>query len=205
VLWPPSYFTASCGAAPINMLKQYVEQQREAAPSSRARKTRMTDPTLRPGEISLPFDPALTAADARLVFIGRVRTPWLARADCPKSMREARERHRPAAVEIDPPWRSGLQGLDAMSHVILLTFLHEARRDLIIQRPQHLSSSRGVFALRTPVRPNPIGLHIAQLLAVDVALGHLDIDAADCLDGTPLIDVKPYYAVNDSIPHALTR
>jgi tRNA-Thr(GGU) m(6)t(6)A37 methyltransferase TsaA len=164
----------------------------------------MTNRTLRPGEIRLPFDPALSAADAHLVFIGRVRTPWLARADCPKSMREARERHRPAAVELDPPWRPGLEGLDAMSHVILLTFLHGARRDLIMQRPQHLTLSRGVFALRSPVRPNPIGLHITQLLAVDAARGHLTIDAADCLDGTPLIDIKPYYAVNDSIPHALT-
>lgn len=158
----------------------------------------------RPGEIALPFDPAHTAGDGRVVFIGRIRTPWATRADCPKNPREARERARTASVDIDPSWRAGLQGLEKFSHAILLYWMHEARRDLIVQVPRHASAPRGVFSLRSPVRPNPIALSVVRLLSVDVVAGRLEIDAIDCLDGTPLIDIKPYLPGVDAVPDAGT-
>lgn len=157
----------------------------------------------RPGEIALPFDPAGGPADAGVVFIGRVRTPWQNRDDCPRSIRAARERaDGPATVEIEAPYRPGLAGLERASHVILLYWMDQARRDLVVQRPRHLGEARGTFALRSPVRPNPIALAVTRLLAVDVETGRLTVEMVDCLDGTPLVDVKPYHPSIDSVPEA---
>ncbi len=157
----------------------------------------------RDGEIELTFDPAHTADDAQLVFIGRVRSPWQDRAACPKNMRAARELNQPATVELDAVWRDGLAGLENVSHVIVLTWLDRAPRNLIVQKPRHAEQPRGTFALRSPARPNPIGLHVVRLLGVDQANGLLHLDAIDVLDNTPVIDVKPYYASSDAIADAV--
>lgn len=148
----------------------------------------------RPGEIAIDLPPG---ADAHLRFIGRIRTPFRSRADCP---RNGRGSDAIATVEVDPRYIAGLQGLEAYSHVILLYWMHEARRDLIVQVPRHVTAPRGVFALRSPVRPNPIALSVAELLAVED--GVLRVRNIDCLDGTPLLDIKPYFASTDSVPDA---
>lgn len=157
----------------------------------------------REGEIALEGDPALLPADAQLVFIGRIRSPWMSRADCPKNMAAARTTGRQATVEIEPPYRPGLQGLAGASHVIILSWLGFAPRNLIVQKPRHASQAKGVFALRSPARPNPVGLHVARLAALDDAAGLLTLDAIDALDGTPVIDLKPYFASIDSFPEAV--
>lgn len=156
----------------------------------------------REGEIELDFDPASAPADASLVFIGRVRSPWSGREDCPKNMRAAREAPTPATVEIDPAYRAGLAGLERASHIALLTWLDRAPRNLIVQRPRLSTVARGTFAIRSPARPNPVGLHVTRLVAVDAEAGILHLEAIDVLDGTPVIDVKPYYASADAIPEA---
>lgn len=156
----------------------------------------------REGEQELPFDPATTPADAGVHFIGRIRSPWTDRADCPKNMATARESGLTAAVEIDAPYRPGLGGIDGFSHVVLLTWLDRSDRNLIVQKPRHANEPRGVFALRSPARPNPIGMHVARIVAADAAAGVIEIDAIDVLDGTPLVDVKPYYATIDAFPDA---
>lgn len=148
----------------------------------------------RPGEIAIEL-PA--AADADLHFIGRIRTPFKTRAECPRNSRGS---DAVATVELDPRYVAGLHGLEAYSHVILLYWMHEARRDLIVQVPRHVTAPRGVFALRSPVRPNPIALSVAELLAVEGSV--LRIRNIDCLDGTPLLDIKPYFASTDSVPDA---
>jgi tRNA-Thr(GGU) m(6)t(6)A37 methyltransferase TsaA len=152
----------------------------------------------------LPFDPAARATDAGLVFIGRIHSPWTRRQDCPKNLRQARERGMSATVEIDEPWRDGLLGLEGVSHLILLYWMDRARRDLIVQRPRNTPEPIGVFALRSPVRPNPIGLGVVRLIGLEAVAGRLTIDAIDCLDGTPLIDIKPYFASTDKVPEAVT-
>lgn len=152
---------------------------------------------LRDGEVVLPFDPAAAAGDAKLVFIGRIRSPWRDRATCPHNLREALERGGGGTVEIDPPYRAGLAGLEAAERVVLLYWLDRARRDLILQRPRHAGAPRGVFSLRSPVRPNPIGLATVRLTGLDIASGQLHLAAIDCLDGTPLLDVKPFIAPVD--------
>jgi len=149
----------------------------------------------RPGEVSIPPQPA---RDAGLIFIGRIRTPWATPADCPKNSRERAE--VTATIEVDEPYAQGLKDIHLFSHLIVLYWLHESRRDLIVQAPSHVSAPRGVFALRSPVRPNPIGVSVVELVGVD---GHrLTVRHIDCADGTPLIDIKPYLPGTDAVPEA---
>jgi len=155
---------------------------------------------IRPGEIALARDPAAAAADASLVFIGRIRSPWTDRDSCPKSLREARERGGEASLLIDEPWRAGLAGLTPGMPLVVLYWMHAARRDLIVQAPRHKASTAGVFSLRSPVRPNPIALAVVRCLALDQTSGQIAIDAIDAIDGTPVLDVKPWLASIDVPP-----
>lgn len=157
---------------------------------------------IRLDEVALSDDPATLRPDAGVVFIGTVSSPWASREHCPTNMAAARERGRPAQLRLDAPYRPGLLGLDGASHLILLTWLDRGRRDLIVQKPRHASEARGAFALRSPVRPNPIGLHVAAITGIDHAAGLIDIDGIDVLDGTPIVDIKPYYASTDAIAAA---
>lgn len=157
----------------------------------------------REGEIALAQDPAAIPGDAHVVFIGRIRSPWRRKEDCPKNMNAARAAGQPATLQIEPPFRPGLAGLAGASHVILLTWFDRSPRNLIVQKPRHATEAKGVFALRSPARPNPVGLHVAALVSLDPAAGLLALDAIDVLDGTPVIDLKPYFATVDSFPDAL--
>ncbi len=157
----------------------------------------------RDGEISLATDPSAMPPDGHFVFIGHIRSPWKSRADCPKNMAAARERGLTATVEINEAFRPGLEGLGGASHLVILSWFHHAPRNLIVQKPRHAAEPKGVFALRSPARPNPVGLHVAKLLALDGAAGLLTLDAIDVLDGTPVIDIKPYFASIDAFPDAV--
>ena len=156
----------------------------------------------RDGEVTLATDPAALPADAHLVFIGSIRSPWLRREDCPKNMAAARDKGGGATLTIAPAYRAGLAGLEAFSHVVVVSWLNHAPRDLIVQKPRHAETAKGTFALRSPARPNPVGLHVARLVAIDHAAGLVTLDAIDVLDNTPLVDLKPYFASNDSIVDA---
>jgi len=149
---------------------------------------------LRPGELALEL-PA--AYDAGVYFIGRIRTPFKSRNDCPKSPAQSDAIGR---VELDPPYAAGLADLALYSHVFLLYWMDRARRDLIQQVPAYLDHPRGTFALRSPVRPNPIALAAVELIGIEATT--LSVRKIDCIDGTPLIDIKPYFASIDSFPHA---
>lgn len=156
----------------------------------------------RDGETPLDKDPATMPPDGHLVFIGRIASPWTSREACPKNMRAAREAGKPAALMLDEAYRQGLAGLEGASHIVVLTWLHHSPRNLIVQKPRHATEAKGVFALRSPARPNPVGLHVARLTGIDTAAGRLDLDAIDVLDGTPVIDIKPYLASIDAFPDA---
>lgn len=156
----------------------------------------------REGEIALPFDPG-TNSDAAIVFIGQVRSPWHERAACPKNMTAARETGQGASLHINEPYRPGLDGLERASHAIVLTWFDRSARNLIVQKPRHAGAPSGVYALRSPARPNPIGLHICRILNLNHQTGVVELDAIDVLDGTPLVDIKPYFASTDSFPDAV--
>ncbi len=152
----------------------------------------------RPGEITSAVNPAELSGDANLAFIGRIRSPWKTLDDCPKNPREARERGNPATVEISEPWRPALRGLQAGQWVHLLYWMSEARRDLVVLHPSHKTEPIGAFSLRSPARPNPIAMALVRIEALDEVSGLLTIDATDCLDGTPVLDIKPWIDTVDT-------
>jgi tRNA-Thr(GGU) m(6)t(6)A37 methyltransferase TsaA len=149
---------------------------------------------VREGEISAALPERF---DASLYFIGRIRTPWKTRKDCPKN---ARESDAVCTIELDPRWSAALQGVQSCSHLVVLYWMDQARRDLVVQVPGHYGTGRGTFALRSPVRPNPIALSVVRLLKVEGTT--LSVVGMDCLDGTPLLDLKPYFASVDAEPDA---
>jgi tRNA-Thr(GGU) m(6)t(6)A37 methyltransferase TsaA len=126
------------------------------------------------------------ANDAGLFFIGTIRTPWTSRLECP---RQGRADGPLCRIEVDPRWREALDGIEDFERIEVLYWLHESRRDLVRQSPANNLATRGTFALRSPVRPNPIGTTIATLVSRDGLV--LSVRGIDCLDGTPLIDLKP--------------
>jgi tRNA-Thr(GGU) m(6)t(6)A37 methyltransferase TsaA len=127
-----------------------------------------------------------TARDAGLVFIGRIRTPWTSRDMTP---RQGRHDGPVCRLEIDEPWVPALKGVEFYSNLEVVYWLHRSRRDLVLQSPKNDGSTRGTFSLRSPVRPNPIGTAIVKLVGIErnVVL----VRGLDCLDETPLLDLKP--------------
>jgi tRNA-Thr(GGU) m(6)t(6)A37 methyltransferase TsaA len=125
-------------------------------------------------------------ADASLVFIGRIRTPWTSRLVTP---RQGRLDGPVCRIEIFEPWVPALEGLEGYSRIEVLYWLHLSRRDLILQSPANDGAARGTFSLRTPVRPNPIGTSIALLVGIEGA--NVLVRGLDCVDDTPLLDLKP--------------
>ena len=149
---------------------------------------------IRPGELATELP---SAFDAGLYYIGRIRTPWTRREDCPKN---AGESDAVCRVEVDPRYAAALDKVQSCSHLILLYWMDRARRDLVVQTPRHYGEGRGTFALRSPVRPNPIALSVVTLIKVEGTT--LSVKNIDCLDNTPLLDIKPYFASVDSKPDA---
>ena len=150
---------------------------------------------IREGEIAVTLPDAF---DAGVYFIGRIRTPWTRREDCPKN---ARGSDAECTIEVDPRYAVALDGVASCTHLVVLYFMHKARRDLVMQAPRHHPQPRGTFSVRSPVRPNPIAMSVARLVRVEGT--RLTVVGIDCLDGTPLIDIKPYFASVDAVPDAV--
>lgn len=137
----------------------------------------------RDGEIVVDVPPA---TDAGLIFIGRIHTPWTKRSDAP---RQGSVDGPLCRIELFDLWRPALLGVESLERLVALYWLHQSRRDLVVQSPAHSGSIFGAFSLRTPVRPNPIGLSTVLLERIDGC--SLYVRGLDCLDGTPLLDLKP--------------
>jgi tRNA-Thr(GGU) m(6)t(6)A37 methyltransferase TsaA len=138
---------------------------------------------IREGETAIEWP---GADDASLVFIGRVHTPWTDRLGCP---RQGRRDGPICRIEVFEPWVQALQGIENYESVEVLYWLHQSRRDILLQSPRNDGVTRGAFSLRSPVRPNPIGTSLVSLVGVEGPM--LSVRGLDCLDGTPLIDIKP--------------
>ncbi|CAL8971440.1 hypothetical protein RHODOP_01017 [Rhodoplanes sp. P11] len=154
-----------------------------------------TSDTPRPGEIAVPLPERF---DAGLYFIGHIETPWRDRAACP---RNARESDAVCTVVVDPRWAAALAGVETCSHLLVLYWMHEARRDLVVQVPRRHGTARGTFALRSPVRPNPVAASVVRLVGLEGT--RLSVVGLDCLNGTPLVDIKPYFASTDAVAGAV--
>ena len=98
-------------------------------------------------------------------------------------------------------WSPALKDVQTCSHLIILYWMDRSKRNLAQQTPRHSLEPRGTFALRSPARPNPIALSVVRLIKMEK--NKLLVVGLDCLDGTPLLDIKPYFASTDSIPDAV--
>lgn len=126
--------------------------------------------------------------------IGIIHSPFMERENMP--IQPAGGAGIKGTVEVFEEFRAGLKDLDGFSHIILLYHFHRSRSFNLHVVPFMDSELRGLFATRAPKRPNPIGLSVVQLDKVED--GVLQIRNMDILDGTPLLDIKPYVPEFDS-------
>jgi tRNA-Thr(GGU) m(6)t(6)A37 methyltransferase TsaA len=131
----------------------------------------------------------MTRIDGSLRFIGVVRSPLKRRQDAP---RQGDEGGALAWLEIDEPFVDAAQGVAAGDEMLVLTWLHQANRDVLRVHPRgdQAQALMGVFATRSPDRPNPVGLHRVRVIDV-AAPNRLSVRPLEAIDGTPIIDLKP--------------
>lgn len=127
--------------------------------------------------------------------IGIIHSPFKNLQEMPIQPRGAALRE--GTVEVYAEFAAGLRDLDGFSHIYLLYLFHMAQRTEMTVIPFMDTAVRGVFATRSPLRPNHIGLSIVELAGVAGSI--LTIRGVDVLDGTPLLDIKPYIAVFDEV------
>jgi tRNA-Thr(GGU) m(6)t(6)A37 methyltransferase TsaA len=125
--------------------------------------------------------------------IGTIHSPFEGVEKVP--IQPAAARGIRGTVEVMPEFVAGLQDLHGFSHIILLYHFHRVRQVRLTVVPFMDDQPRGVFATRAPSRPNPIGLSIVRLLGIEGNV--LQIENVDIVDGTPLLDIKPYVPAFD--------
>jgi tRNA-Thr(GGU) m(6)t(6)A37 methyltransferase TsaA len=130
--------------------------------------------------------------------IGWIESPFREPAGTP--IQPSRARHARGAVHIHPAFLPGLKDLEGFERIWLVYWFHQAPPGSLLVTPFLDTCPRGVFATRAPARPAPIGFSAVRLLAVTGAV--LDVAGLDILDGTPLLDVKPYVPEFDSFPRS---
>jgi tRNA-Thr(GGU) m(6)t(6)A37 methyltransferase TsaA len=126
--------------------------------------------------------------------IGIVRTPYKDLNKIPNQPSQSKGTH--GFVEIYPEYQEGLKDLDGFSHIILLCHFHRISGFKLSVVPSEETKVRGLFATRSPRRPNPIGFSVVQLNGVQE--NRLIVSDLDILDDTPLLDIKPYFREFDS-------
>ena len=120
--------------------------------------------------------------------IGVIRSPYKEPLGTPIQPKAAENVE--GTVEVFPEYVDGLKDLDGFSYVILVYHFHLSKRFLLQVKPYMDDRLRGIFATRAPPRPNPIGISIVRLIGVEGKILH--IRDVDIVDGTPLLDIKPY-------------
>jgi len=119
--------------------------------------------------------------------IGVIHSPYKKREDIPC---QGYKYKTEGTVELFPDYLQGLKDVDGFSHLILVYYFHEAKQAKLIAKPFLDDQPKGIFAIRGPSRPNHIGITVVKLLNIEG--NHLHVANIDCLDGTPLLDIKPY-------------
>ncbi|HEX8995252.1 MAG TPA: tRNA (N6-threonylcarbamoyladenosine(37)-N6)-methyltransferase TrmO [Ktedonobacterales bacterium] len=130
----------------------------------------------------------MSETEYALAPIGFLRSPLKQRADAPK---QAREGAPNAWLDVSAAVAEGLEGIEVGQDLILITWLHQSDRATLRVRPRgdEARPMTGVFATRSPDRPNPLGLHRVTVLAIE---GHsLNVGPIEAIDGTPVVDIKP--------------
>jgi tRNA-Thr(GGU) m(6)t(6)A37 methyltransferase TsaA len=135
--------------------------------------------------------------EQRLVSIGTARTPYKTRQDAP---RQGRTENSLSTLEILPGFEPGLDGVEKFTHLIILYWQHMGDRNKFRTTTPSGPEVRGVFATRSPNRPNPIGLCVVEL--VERRGRALTVRGMDAVEGSAILDIKPYIPDLDSLPHA---
>jgi len=130
-----------------------------------------------------------------LKSVGRIRTPYRDAADNVPIQGRLAPRSE-GTVEVFPEYREACRDLIGFSHVILIYYFHASTIERLAARPYMDAEVRGVFSIRSPHRPNHIGITLVELLGN--AGGVLQVRGVDMIDGTPLLDIKPYNPVFDA-------
>ncbi len=130
--------------------------------------------------------------------IGHIHTPYARREDIPRQGRLSEEI---CEIEIFPQYAAALKDIEQCSHIFVIFWMHLADRDRLSATPPHDGKEHGVFATRSPNRPNPLALDIVELYQVNG--NRLRVKGMDALDGSILLDIKPYSAEIDCIPQAM--
>jgi tRNA-Thr(GGU) m(6)t(6)A37 methyltransferase TsaA len=136
--------------------------------------------------------------DVTMMPIGTMRTPFSAAGEIPKGPDAKHDAE--GIIEIDPPFEAGLQDIEGFSHLYVLWHFHRTDGYDLAAYPPSDDRPHGVFATRSPRRPSPIGLTVVHLLRRDGR--RLHVRGVDMLDGTPVLDIKPYLS---SVPAADIR
>ncbi len=124
---------------------------------------------------------------APLVQIGTIHTPFKQAAGTP--IQGALSGDTVGEIRVHPSFREGLSDLNGFSHLVLIYTFHKMERCRLKVRPYLDNRDRGIFATRSPCRPNPIGITVVRLIEIDGC--RLKVKGVDMLDGTPLLDIKP--------------
>lgn len=133
-----------------------------------------------------------------LIPIGVLRTPFKRREECPFQGARA---EATGEIVLDKHFQPALKDLDGVTHLFVLTFMRQADRKRLQTVTPYGPEIHGTFATRSPHRPNPIGLNVVRLLKIKGR--RLFVRGVDCLDGTPVIDIKPYHPGIDAFPRAV--
>jgi len=132
--------------------------------------------------------------------IGLIHTPYTNLEDMPIQPKGAKEII--ASLNIKREYAQGLKDLEGFSHIYLIYFFHEAKRSELEVIPFMDTQNRGVFSTRSPLRPAHIGLSLTQVISVNDNI--VTIRGIDVLDGTPLLDIKPYIPQFEDIKEVST-
>lgn len=124
--------------------------------------------------------------------IGIIHTPYSDLSECPVQPSRSQDI---AEVEVFREYESGLLDLGGFSHIILLFAFHRSEGYFLLVKPFLDDHVRGLFATRAPRRPNPIGISVVRLIEIKTNI--LTVKGIDMVDGTPLIDIKPYVSEFD--------
>jgi tRNA-Thr(GGU) m(6)t(6)A37 methyltransferase TsaA len=127
--------------------------------------------------------------------IGVIRSPFKEPEGTP--IQPAGARGVAGTVEVFPEYVEGLKDIDGFSHIILLYHFHLSKGASLTVQPFMDDCEHGIFAIRGPTRPNPIGFSVVRLLRVESGILH--VQDVDIVDGTPLLDIKPYVPQFDTL------
>lgn len=136
--------------------------------------------------------------DVKITPIGIIHTPFTLDEKIPRqgSFTEETEGY----IELDNSYVDGLLDLNTFTHAILIFYFHKSKFSELVQKPKRGNRPHGIFATRTPQRPSGIGNSIVKIKSIKDNI--VKFFGADMIDGTPLLDIKPYISDFDSYPEA---